>query len=430
MAELVSIDVLKQNIKNGKDNAKDRSEITFAAAKKLAATYKTLSTANSKRERKDNPGTRRAVSIAQIAYDAAKKEYFNFYFTYDQAYGEVMASYETLASLNPSRENKIRKEAESYETVHFTFKSKLDKVLVELPDLSDELEGYIASMTGEDSTEENGAPEQPYYYAPQQSVEVAPMSIDVSSMVEEALALVMDKFKAQIDARIESAVGNMQFNIPAAQSVSSGDASAEAPEQVYAGELFVSEKLGALMENVKNLANQITELGAACMQIANQQKDAAELQRKINDMQRSVLRDIQGVQANQKVINADQMAISEEQVVILEEQKATLENQRIVAEAQKNMAEIQQTVMDTQAAIDAAMKDVIRTQKDIINSQQTIMNGNAKNIELARELTEKQAELNTKQREALSEHKRIVRTVKPKKAPEEKNDTPGAPAEE
>ena len=490
MAEFVSVDILKQKIKNGKSSVMDRCQITLVAAKKLALAYKALSSAVAKRDRKDTAKIRRELSLAEIEFGAAKMEYFHVYYAYDSAFADVASSYEMLALATPSRENKIKKEAEKYELDNFTFRSKLDKILAEVPNIAVELEAFIASQSPapiaepeepeEPEAEEQTQPQQPQqqaqqispqayasyqppyppyymppYYIPQQpqqqSVEIAPMTIDVSRMVEEAMGMVMDKFKAQIEKRIEAAVSEMNIEIPAptvtaapvVQTPTDTSAPADAPDaqeqqnapeapsvataalqQVYEDESFVSEKLSALVENIKKLAAQMTELGAACMQISNQQKDATELQRKINDMQRAALREIQGVQATQKVINADQMALSEEQAVILEEEKATLENQRIVAEAQKNMADIQRTVIDTQATIDESMKELIRSQKDIINSQQSLMNANLKNIDLARELTERQADLNAKQKEAMSEHKRLARGTKPRKKAEPKNDEP------
>lgn len=275
-------------------------------------------------------------------------------------------------------------------------------------------------------------PPHDYYYRPyppQPSVNIAPASIDISEIVEDAVASAMEKFKSAFARRADRFIENIPTeNAEADEKTVTPALSSTATElegQVLESESAIVEKLSTLMESIKTLTAEMTELGAAYIELASAQRDAVDAQRRVNDMQRALSRELQGVQANQKVINQDQAAVSGEQAALSEQQKASVENQKLVTAAQGELADMQKNVISAQAALEESMRELIATQKGIIQSHQSIIGSSARTVELQRELTERQSELNSLQKSAMSEHKQLARALRNKaKAHADKKELP------
>ena len=264
------------------------------------------------------------------------------------------------------------------------------------------------------------APAYPYSYDP--TPKVAPVSIDVSAIVEKAIAATMDKFSATLDKRIESFMENYQINIPApaenganpavVSRTYGADEIAALEGSILEDEQFLIDKLTAMMENLKTLTAQVAELSAAYAEIVSKSADMGELQKQTNDMQRRTLREQQGIQVSQRVIAQDQITVAQEQTALAEQQKSIQENQQALTDAQQAMGEAQKMVIDNQITLEESVKEVMQSQKDIITAQQTVIAGNNKNAELQAEITSRQAETLQVQKEALAAQKQVLREQK------------------
>lgn len=412
----VNPETLKSKIGAAKITVKEKYSTAKNSAKKLALAYDAMLDAEERKDTKNSAKTLAKFAVAENGYMAAIKEYKSVLSLYDSLVEDVIGLYEELIAIEkPKALKRARAEAEKFERQE---KFKRDKILGKVSGIKDisteDPEFYGKEEKRNPSVEadyEKAQPKEEPIRQYSQGVSIAPMSIDISSIVEEAVSAAMEKFKAAFAKKADSFIAQMPVvSGERANSNAPSGAVAEIEEKVLEDEKVIIGKLSALTENLKTLSNEITELGAAYMQLANKQQDAAEMQRKINDMQRAVSREIQGVQANQKVINQDQAALSGEQAFVLESEKANLENQKLLNASQESVAEMQKTVIETQSAIEESMREVMNSQKDIIALQQTVINGNAKNIELQRALAEKQSEVTNLQKTVMSEHKQLARS--------------------
>ena len=262
---------------------------------------------------------------------------------------------------------------------------------------------------------------------------IMPVSVDVSSIVEKAIAATMQKFVLAFDKRIDRFVNEHPVAIPVSGVAASPVAVAAPAEQqtptlvsrtygadeimalessILDDEKFLIEKLTAMMDNLKSLTTAMAELTASYTELSDKQSEINELQKQTNDIQRHTLREQQGIQVNQRVIAQDQIAIAQEQTMLIEMQKSMADRQQGLTEAQKAMEESQRVVIDTQSTLEEAMKSVMQAQKDIISTQQSIIAGNNKNVDLQAELSARQAEVLAIQKEALASQKQVLRDQK------------------
>ena len=262
----------------------------------------------------------------------------------------------------------------------------------------------------------------PAYPSYDPTPKVAPVSIDVSAIVEKAIAATMQKFSEALDKRIETYMENYDLNIPAPQAATA-PASVLAKTQgaeeiavlegtILEDEQFLIDKLTSMVESIKTLTAQVAELSAAYAEIASKSADANELQKQTNDMQRRTLREQQGIQVSQRVVAQDQMVVAQAQNALAEQQKAVQDTQQALNDAQNAVNEAQNALVDNQVALEENVKSVMQAQKDIIAAQQALVNGNNKNAEAQAELANRQAEALALQKEALASQKQLLREQK------------------
>jgi hypothetical protein len=214
----------------------------------------------------------------------------------------------------------------------------------------------------------------PYPYQAPPQVNTAPVSIDISPIVENAVKSAMEKFTSVLSSRIDAYSATLpELSVNKSNdSVSLGSAETivEMAGKIADDEQFVLDKLLALLENIKGVTEQLSELAAACNELGEKQRTASESVRRVNDMQRTLSRELQGVQAKQKIINQDQMSVTEEQHVVYEHQKTALERQNIISEAQKSVSDAQLTVMENQKLLEKSVRDLLGTKDSGIGTKQ------------------------------------------------------------
>ena len=258
-------------------------------------------------------------------------------------------------------------------------------------------------------------PQQQAPEAPSQTPNIAPVSIDVSPMLEKALEATMQKFVVAFDKRIEKFVNEHPVNVPVASvggvSYASGEI-ATLEGAVLEDEQALLEKLAAMTETLKALSASMDQLSTLCAEIAVKQNTANEMQKATNDMQRLTLREQKGVQVGQRVINQDQAVVTQDQIALQGQQKLLLESQQALVEGQQAMEEAQRLVAENQAAIDEALKAAVAAQKEVISAQQAINAGNAKTLDAQNDLAEKQNATLALQKEALAAQRQMFRDQK------------------
>ena len=268
------------------------------------------------------------------------------------------------------------------------------------------------------------APAQPTYTY-DQAPKIAPVVVDVSSIVEKAIAATMQKFSMAFDRRIEAFIAEHPVNLPAGgYDMASADAPALVSRTYGSDEIlalestilddekFLIEKLTEMMESLKTLTETMADISATYAELADKQANVNAVQKQTNDMQRHTLREQQGIQVSQRVIAQDQIAIAQDQALLTEQQTAIKDRQASVAEAQSALEETQRVVMENQSTLEKAMSSVMKTQKDLIAAHQAIVAGNTKNVELQKEVTDKQAETFELQKSALNAQKQLLRDQK------------------
>ena len=245
------------------------------------------------------------------------------------------------------------------------------------------------------------------------SVNVAPVTIDVTPIVERAIAATVDKLRLGMDKRIADYVSGVQLpelksvSVSAAPMVSG--AAQELEEHILGEEKHVLEKLSAMCESLKTLLAGISSLSEAYMAISEKQRELAEAQKQTNDMQRHTMREQQGIQVNQRVVNKEQIELTAEQTLIIDEQRAALNKQNSIADAQRAVADGQAAIVETQNALEEAMKSVMQSQKEIIETEKLIIQGNTKNTDAQRALMEKQDEISRVQKETAAAQKLLLK---------------------
>ena len=460
----IDVNEMRRSLEATKSVVKDKYAICVVAAKKLNFAHNELLRAEEAKEVKNNAKNQTRYANAESAFKIAKREYVSFVKIYDDLICEIVSAYEELiAEEDPKTAKKLTAELNKFKAKENENKDALAEKIhgIDVRDAEEALQERGArdarpqqAQPDKDARMDSGAERynprpQPQYQPPQYNPgpapryypqndfyrpyppqapqgaqyqpSIAPASIDISGVVKEAVDAAMKKFVSAFEKRIDeytAALGAVELpaiNIQAANpgaSVEVGSAVAAMEGEVLENERAIAEKLAALMENIKELSDKLAELGASCMTLSKAQSEAADESRKANDMQRKLTRDIQGVIVNQKLIMQEAAALSGEQAALIEQQKANAENQKILDAASAEINEMQKSVLEAENALADSVREVIQTQKSIISSHQSVINANMKNLELQRDLTEKQVEANTLQKAAAGEHKQLLRELR------------------
>lgn len=411
---------------------KSRISSELASGKNVVVDLKTLaknySAAKKAADKKANDKNLAKLDEALAAYNLGVDRLVSVEYGIAALLAEVKKYYNTLAS-NEKKEKNAEKLTAEFAEYFAGVSASVDKnrkpvlELAELPavnlEVADEpaapAEDVIpeAPILGVASEPAAPAP-APVENVPSAAARVAPVQIDVSAIVERAVAATMKKLTDVIDKKLDDYAASHTVAPVAPASVSADGVAkvAELEAHIFEDEQFLVDKLTAMVDKLSGLTHSIADLTAAYMEISAKQAEVAELQKKTGDTQRHTLREQEGIQVNQRIIAQDQIALAKDQALLRDQQKANAERQAAIVESQRAMEETQKVVIETQSTLEEAMKSVMQTQKEIIAAQQSIINGNTKNADLQSEISAKQAEALALQREALTAQKQLLRDQK------------------
>ena len=457
-------DKIRQRIEEAKLLADSKFAIAKVAARKLLEASEELSLAEEYRDAKGNSKAAAKHAIAEGAYSECLKDFISFFMVYEKRVEGVLSLYDELIATEDLKDTKkIRVEAERYVANQNYLK---DSIWTSLGSISGVSEAYDAAVLAHNQMNEEAqsleqqtseaeeidleevaetvptveaepphvaepriteeqkqsqAPQQnqqfpygapaymPYgaynpYYQPQ-NVAIAPASIDISPIIEDAVNTAMKKFKVVLDRHAD------ELSEAASSAIVTTDKIVKSEAEIAEAEAAIASKLSELMSGLKKLADELTLVADSCEKLIETEKDVAERQRRVNDMQRTLVREMQGVQANQKVILGEQSALVDAQASLAELQSANAENHKLIISAEGEVLDMQKSLLEAQNSISESMREVINSHKSIVSAEQAIIAANTKNIEHQRELSQKQSELSSLQKSIMSEHKALARKV-------------------
>ena len=414
-------EALKNKIEASKSAVREKYGKCKVAARNLKAAYEAMIEAEQKKE---IAGTSKSIAKhakAEIAFNAAKKEYVSSIELYDALVGEVLSLYnELILSESGKGAKKTRAQSEKFEINECSMRDKLSQTVAGIEDLESDIavgndrKSKTVSEPIKERAEEKEIKEerpmhtqreradmrqdmppqyQPYYvpphYVPYENmyrpypptpyppspyppVGVAPASIDITPIVEDAVKAAMEKFKAAFAKSADEFTDGIE-PAPSSGGVSADVCSAALvmENEIAEGEREIVEKLSGLIENIKSISEEMIKLGAAYIELSSLQRDSLESQKQVNDMQRSLSRELQGVKTHQKLINQEQAEVSRAQAALIEEQKANAENQKLLVSAAEELRELQRELAERQAEVTELQKAAMAENKQMLRSLKT-----------------------------------------------------------
>lgn len=252
------------------------------------------------------------------------------------------------------------------------------------------------------------APQQPA--APEievvdRQINIAPVDLDVTEIVTEAVNATIKSFTEIVETKIKEYAETITLpTVAVAAPVATEDTEgrAEALAVVAEEQGFVVSKLSELIDGVKEIMEAINELTAKSAEILEKQKAASEVQNELTKTQRTTMREIQGIQVRQKLVITEQEALVAEQTVAFEHHKLVAEAQKALSEQQQISVEEINALVDSQKALNLSVKETVDSNKSIVAMAE-------KTAEAQKNLNEKQQDLIALQKEAMAAHRQIAR---------------------
>ena len=224
------------------------------------------------------------------------------------------------------------------------------------------------------------------------SVDIAPMTIDVTHIVESAINSAIERLNEGLTKRIDEYVESLQL-------VAKPSDEAKSEESVASNdELGAEDQLKSVCAEALGMVSELASLAEALKEIAEKEKEISELQKQINDIQRQTARDQEGVKVNQKLISKEQADVSAEQSTLLEEQKR-------IAEIQKSISEEQSTIGDT-------FSDIAQRGRELADKQRALVRESEALGANADKIVAKQSEVYSLQKETLQTSRKLQRDQK------------------
>ncbi len=442
-------------IENAKSASLKKFEVCSYAARKLVEAYNAYVQFDMKK--RDNAKDADTLEKMKTAYLKALKEYNDLYAEYNDSVEKVRSNYLfMLKKLSGTRdESRIELSLRDYESYAQKQKEKLLRVVKDKCGLFRESKDKVSeSMRYGDinsrAYESEAMSDRRYYDDDRQKtkygeyinneqsspsreplrnnqrVDIEPVRIDISAIVQRAVEDALDKFGVLLERKSQQLLS--EYTAKESQKVSERteengasssqtqeselESSIKMAESVVSEQSNLIEKIKENMQTLDALSRCMIDIGAKLMELSNKQTDSLEMQKNISDMQRTLAREIAGLQVKQRLINKEQGDVYEEQAVVIEHQKSNIERQRILSQSQAGVADMQKTVNESHLLIEESMKELMNSQKQIVTAQQQIMLANRKNMDMQNSLIAKQEEIQALQKEAFSSNKKLLRSQK------------------
>lgn len=433
----VAIDTgnLRREIEQKKLILEEKYAIAEVAARKVVECYKDLLIAEENRDFKNGSKEIARHEMAENAFKLSETEYFRFAQIYHSLLGEIFSLYEELINSDCTKgAKKARGEAKRFEERESYRKDRLSEIVARVSGVNEAYADYVSGKKNEDShideamltqdiesglvnsdfsnesTESTPQPEMSSRHVPADSV-----NVDVTRIVESAVALAMDKFNAVLEARTNKIIEDTGSNSPEqSPDRSESENILKLHSELVDFELEIAAKLSVLTEKLKNLSEDLIKIGVSCIELSNTQKEVAKAQKETADMQLALLQSAEELKQKQMLTTEEYSSAAAEQTALLERQMTSIEKQASLGERQAEIETLQKTILEAHTSLAEEAGEIFESQKQITEMQRTVSAAQMKNLEQQRALTEKQSELSILQKTAFSEHKQLKKKLKKK----------------
>ena len=415
-----ALDVVKMN----KADIKEALE----EYRKLSKVVKRTGRASEKRQlAAEKSGSERAAlrsERAEEAYRFTRREYDTVGKKLKECLGFIEREYGRIIDAYRSRGNikameRAYKELDEYRDGILSEIEKIDEATPNLFGADDlDIDGLI--------DEDEDIPEEPVReekrvpaYAPPTvtstvtSVTVEPVSIDVTPIVERAIASFVNRLDASFGVRLDEYVKNLKLpeaptNIPEATEQSalvSDGVAVQLSSELLEEEGHIVEKLRTMCTSISSLLEELTALSSSYHDISLKCRELAELQRTINDMQRHTAREQKGVEVNQKLI-------ADEQAEIIAAGTLIAESQRELAERQSALNTLQGEAVSLSEKNSLDAESLVAKERELSAKQAELAGVARKIADTVEQSLIRQDELYREQKEAVSRTKKLIREQK------------------
>ncbi len=242
------------------------------------------------------------------------------------------------------------------------------------------------------------------------TVTVAPVTIDVTPIVERAIDSFIERLSAGLTRRIDEytrdltlpTVGASAAAVPAQHPSAPDGEVIELSSELLSEEEHIVEKLRGMCVSISALLEELTALSSSYHDASVKCRELAELQRTVNDMQRHTAREQKGVQVNQKLV-------ADEQAEIIAAETLVLESQRELAERQSAVAARQSEVTALGAENAEAAENNLARERELSERQAELAALGRKLADATEQANLRQNELYLEQKEAISRTKKLIR---------------------
>ena len=276
---------IRRKIDAAKATLKEKYSVCKIAARRLSGAYARLVDAEAKLDLKPTSRLMARHAIQETQYNVALKEYFSCAELYSALVEDVLALYNEYYITEDGRAaKKIKSESVKFEAQQYRLKQKIadgakdvaeaigafDKAPEKNPPVDTARdaeqtadEPMAASPRQSEKTCSYGAIGGAYSPSPMdmyrpympQGVNIAPMSIDISGIVSDAVASAMEKFKLAFDKQANAYIDSMSTSAEQLAVEVNDTRVTSLAESVGDEAGVLIEKLSALMENLKNLSD-------------------------------------------------------------------------------------------------------------------------------------------------------------------------------
>ena len=424
---------LRKELEEKKLILDEKYAIAEVAARKVTERYKELIVAEENRDLKNGSKEIARHEVAEDAFSLSVKEYFRFAGIYNSLVEEVLSLYEKIIESDCVKgAKKARGEAKRFEERERYRKDRLSNIVAKVSGVNEAYVDYLSEqnskeyMTDEAFLSEDAEsefdggdfaeePAKPYFQpdVQRQNASADAVNVDVTRIVENAVASAMDKFNAVLEARTSKIIKESANNsAPRVSDTSESENIFKLHTELVDFELEIAAKLSVLTEKLKNLSEDLIKIGVSCIELSNTQKEVARTQKETSDMQLALLQSAEDTNEKQKLMTKEYSSAMAEQAALFEKQKANVDAQASLAEGQSQLEQLQKTIIEAHTAIAEASGEIFESQKQMTEMQKAVMSAQIKNLEQQRALTEKQSAVSELQKTAFSEHKQLKKKLK------------------
>lgn len=332
-----SISLIMSELAFDKKKYKNASDILRSAIRKYQAAelrYVRKDSARAALRKED------AASVLKSAYIGYRQMRDRI----DKGLSAVLSEYaalEELCRLNKDRElPRVQREIAELKKDYTIGLTRLDKgVLSELPAFVVQELGGVADRAADSAVQgggtdiatptggEDSAPlaqtaaakrvlKPTGHYVGMTSVNIAPITLDVSDIVEQAIAAAIGKLSKSLDKKLEEYLSGVELPIPERDPQSPSDG----PTQTDVAAVPTLESLQELSQRVENANEALraltaeldgiyaayTEAGRNFRELAEGEREILESAKELARMQREIMRLQQGVRVGQRILNDEQ----------------------------------------------------------------------------------------------------------------------------